>query len=120
MNLGENLPPALTIDEVSRRAASMSEEEINEEELRNVNTFLFNPAELQDRNERSFPTLREEYLQIKQLMATVQTLKKQKPHFDDLPAKARPFFFAEARLLKKKLAHLSEREASWLTEDALL
>lgn len=99
----------MTIDEISRRAAVMSEEEINEEELRNANNFLFNAAELQDRNERSFPTVKAEYHEIHKLLGSIQTLKKKKTTFDDLPAKARPFFFAEARELKKKIAHLSER-----------
>ena len=29
INLGENLPPALTIDEISLRAGALSQEEIN-------------------------------------------------------------------------------------------
>ena len=58
INLGENIAPSLSIEEMAKRARTMTEEEINEEEMRNVNNFLFDPAELLERNERRFSSVR--------------------------------------------------------------
>ena len=46
INLGDNIAPSLSIEEMAKRARTMTEEQINEEEMRNVNNFLFDPAEL--------------------------------------------------------------------------
>lgn len=50
INLGDNIAPSLSIEEMAKRARTMTEEQINEEEMRNVNNFLFDPAELMERN----------------------------------------------------------------------
>jgi len=36
----------LTVEQLRERAHHMTEEEINDEEMKNVNNFLFDPAEL--------------------------------------------------------------------------
>lgn len=61
INLGQNIAPSLTINEMIERSMTKTEEEINEEELRNVNNFLFNIAELDDRNERRFAKVKADY-----------------------------------------------------------
>lgn len=66
-------------------------------ELKNVNNFLFDAAELQDRNERRFFSVHSEYKSIKNLQKTIETLKKGKPLYEDLPIKLREFFINEAR-----------------------
>lgn len=45
INLGQNIAPELTIHDMAKRA-KMSEDEINEEEMKNVNNFIFDAAEL--------------------------------------------------------------------------
>jgi hypothetical protein len=50
------------------------------------------------------------------LLNTIQALKKKKTLLDDLPSKVRPFFFQEARQLKKKMTNLTEREVGWISE----
>ena len=46
INLGDNIAPSLTVQQLQKRANQMSEQEINEIEMKNVNNFLFDPAEL--------------------------------------------------------------------------
>lgn len=50
INLGENIAPTLSPEEIVRRSREMTPEEINEMEMKNVNNFLFDAAELDDRN----------------------------------------------------------------------
>ncbi len=42
--------------------------------MKNVNNFLFDPAELQDRNERRFVNVKEEYEAVKKLMTEIKKL----------------------------------------------
>lgn len=39
----------------------MSEQNINEEEMKNVNNFLFNVAELEERNKMRFESIKQDY-----------------------------------------------------------
>lgn len=111
INLGENIAPTLSPEEIVRRAREMTPEEINEMEMKNVNNFLFDAAELDDRNERRFYSVHREYDSIKKLQKRIEQMKKEKVLFDDLPNKLRPFFFAEAREEYKKEYSLSDDEA---------
>ena len=61
INLGENIAPSLTIAELAERSQTMSPEEINEEEMKNVNNYLFNAAELDERNNLRFESIRQDY-----------------------------------------------------------
>ena len=92
IQLGSNIAPTLSIEEMARRARTMTPEEINEMELQNVNNFLFDVEELKDRNERRFFEVRKEYLDVKKLMGKIEKMEKEKPLFDDLPNKLRDIF----------------------------
>lgn len=46
INLGTNIAPSLSVPELAKRTSTMSEQQINEEEMKNVNNFLFDVAEL--------------------------------------------------------------------------
>jgi hypothetical protein len=58
---------------------------------------LFNAAELNDRNERRFSTVRNEYEEIKKMLMVIKKLQKEKPLYDSLPGRLKPFFVQEAR-----------------------
>jgi cellulose synthase/poly-beta-1,6-N-acetylglucosamine synthase-like glycosyltransferase len=64
--------------------------------------------------------VRKEYDEIKKLYANIQTLKKGKPIFDDLPNKLRPFFMNEAREQRKKEYSMSDDEVKQLSDDRLI
>jgi hypothetical protein len=57
INLGDNIAPTLSPKEMAERSKTMSQQEIDEMELKNVNNFLFNPSELEDRNQRRFSSV---------------------------------------------------------------
>ena len=97
IQLGSNIAPTLSIEEMARRARTMTPEEINEMELQNVNNFLFDVEELKDRNDRRFFEVRREYLEVKGLMGKIEKMERVKPLFDDLPAKLRDIFMEVAR-----------------------
>lgn len=44
INLGDNIAPTLSPEEIVRRSREMTAEEINEMEMKNVNNFLFDAA----------------------------------------------------------------------------
>ena len=46
--------PSLSVAEMAKRAQTKSVEEINNEEMQNVNNFLFDAAELDMRNRLRF------------------------------------------------------------------
>lgn len=46
INLGHNIAPSLSHVEMINKASSMTDEEINEEEMKNVNNIIFTPAEI--------------------------------------------------------------------------
>lgn len=54
INLGDNVVPAMTVPEMAKRSQTMTIEEINEEQMKNVNNFLFDAAELEERNSLRF------------------------------------------------------------------
>jgi hypothetical protein len=66
-------------------------------ELKNVNNFLFDAAELDERNKRRFSSVHAEYQIIKKLLKNIEKMKKEKPLYHDLPLKLRLFFMKEAR-----------------------
>ena len=104
INLGENIAPSLTIVELAQRAQTMTTEEINEEEMKNVNNYLFNPAELEERNSLRFDSIRHDYYEKKELLDMANKLKssKKKPHYDDLNRQLQTFFLEEAKKQHKK------------------
>ena len=82
----------------------MTTEEINEEEMKNVNNYLFNPAELEERNSLRFDSIRHDYYEKKELLDMANKLKssKKKPHYDDLNRQLQTFFLEEAKKQHKK------------------
>lgn len=104
INLGENIAPSLTIVELAERAQTMTTEEINQEEMKNVNNYLFNPAELEERNSLRFDSIRHDYYEKKELLDMANKLKssKKKPHYDDLNRQLQTFFLEEAKKQHKK------------------
>ena len=97
INLGDNIVPSLTVAEMDKRANSKTEDEINEEEMRNVNNFLFDVAELDERNSLRFEAIEKDYAEKKKLMKEIKELLKQKPLYDNLPNRLQGFFIDEAR-----------------------
>ena len=61
INLGDNIAPSLTIAELAERSQTMTPEEINDEEMKNVNNYLFNGAELDERNSLRFDSIRNDF-----------------------------------------------------------
>jgi hypothetical protein len=120
INLGENIVPTLSPEEIVRRSREMTPDQINEMEMKNVNNFLFDAAELEDRNERRFHSVHKEYESIKKLQKTIEKMKKEKVLFDDLPNKLRPFFFAEAREEYKKEYADTDEGAKKIGEERLI
>lgn len=66
----------------------MTQQEINELEMKNVNNFLFDPAELDERNGLRFESVGNEYKEVKTLSNTVKELNKKRALYHDLPARA--------------------------------
>jgi transcriptional regulator NrdR family protein len=97
INLGDNIAPTLSAEEMVARSKTMTEEEIHDMELKNVNNILFDSAELDDRNQRRFSSVHAEYQNMKNLLKTIEKMKREKPLYDDLPIKLREFFIEEAR-----------------------
>lgn len=65
--------------------------------MKNVNNYLFDVAELEERNSLRFSKIRQDYDEIKDLLKKIKELNSKRPLFDDLPAKLRQFFFEVAR-----------------------
>ena len=70
---------------MAKRAQTKTEDEINQEEMQNVNNFLFDAAELDLRNRLRFESVRAEYFERKDLLKQIKELQKKKILFDDLP-----------------------------------
>ena len=65
INLGDNIVPPLTIEEIANKAWSLEQEEIQQMEIKNVNNYLFDIVELQERNNLRFAQVRQDYDEIK-------------------------------------------------------
>ena len=72
IHLADNLVSSLTIQQIEDRRNEMSEDEMNAEEMKNVNNFLFETGELEVRNAMRFETIRANYLEVKQLRKTIE------------------------------------------------
>ncbi len=46
--------PSLSVEELVQRTSTQSEQKINDQEMQNVNNFLFDIAELEERNRLRF------------------------------------------------------------------
>lgn len=69
INLGDNIVPPLTIEEIANKAWGLEQEEIQQMEIKNVNNYLFDIVELQERNNLRFAQVRQDYDEIKQLQS---------------------------------------------------
>ena len=65
INLGDNIVPPLTIEEIANKAWGLEQEEIQQMEIKNVNNYLFDIVELQERNNLRFAQVRQDYDEIK-------------------------------------------------------
>ena len=65
INLGDNIVPPLTIEEIANKALGLEQEEIQQMEIKNVNNYLFDIVELQERNNLRFAQVRQDYGEIK-------------------------------------------------------
>ncbi len=89
------------MDQIAERAMNMTEEEINELEIKNVNNYLFDVAELDERNCLRFAAVREAYDEVKDLLKQIKKLKEKKIIlFEELPDKIKPYFYEQAKLLR--------------------
>lgn len=64
--------------------------------------------------------MRHEYDEIKKLLNTIKKLKKERPLYDDLPNKLRPFFINEAKEEYKKEYAATDDEIKDFSEEKLL
>ena len=55
------MAPCLSNDEFVKRLDKMKDDDINDEDLKNVNNFLFNPAELTEREKLRFQEINKNY-----------------------------------------------------------
>jgi hypothetical protein len=55
--------------------------------LKNVSNYLFDPAELDERNNLRFSTVRDEYHEVKDLHKKCKQVNKTKAVYKDLPPK---------------------------------
>ena len=72
--------------------------------MKNVNNYLFNAAELEERNSLRFESIRHDYFEKKQLLGITNKLKnsRKKLHYDDLNRQLQGFFLEEAKKQRKK------------------
>ena len=70
--------------------------------MKNVNNFLFDPAELDERNGLRFESISNEYREVKNLSNTIKELNKKKALYHDLPPKAQEYFIEQAKRQRRK------------------
>ena len=95
----------MSVAELAERAQEMTQDEINELEMKNVNNYLFNVAELEERNMMRFESIRIDYYDKKDLLKSINNIHKikgRKPNFDDLNRQLQVFFLDEAKEERKK------------------
>lgn len=77
--------------------------EVEEEEVVNINNFIFDPIELEDRKQRRFQSRKKEYEEVKKMIGRIDNLTKQKTlTYEELDPFLKPFFITKAREVRKK------------------
>ena len=87
INLGDNIAPTLSPQEMVERSNRMTKDEIHQMDFKNVNNFLFDAAELDERNKLRFSSVHAEYQSMKKLLKTIEKMKKERPLYDEWPLK---------------------------------
>ena len=79
-------------------AATFKSEDVDEEEVININNFIFDPLELDDRRQRRFVNRKKEYEEVKRMIGKIDVMAKDKTlTYEDLDPFLKRFFITKAR-----------------------
>lgn len=118
--LGDNVAASLSNEEFAKRLEKMKDDEINDEDFKNVNNFLFNPAELMEREKLRFEEVNKNYREKKDLKNLITEVKKKRPLYESLPPNLQGFFLTEAKKQRKIDYHESDEEVNKVSTDDIL
>jgi hypothetical protein len=89
--------------------------------MKNVNNYLFNPAELDERNSLRFEAVRKDYYEKKDLLMTIKELRKKRQiHYDDLNRQLQSYFIEAAKKQYKKDHRVDDKVLKELKTEAII